>query len=141
MAAVSIIHVLIAILLVIVVLVQDSKGGGMGGAFGGGGGNANSVLGATGTASFMVKATRFVVILFAITSLFLTHQSSGKKKSALDSAGATPTEMQQKALPATTETTTPVEGTGTTAPAASQSPATATAPTGATDSNQKTDKK
>ena len=93
----SVIHVIMAVFLIIFVLIQDSKGDGIGGAFGGGGsGNANSVLGATGAVSLLVKLTRWTVVVFAITSIWLTKLTTVDTGSVLDKAGVTPTE---KAMP------------------------------------------
>lgn len=99
----SVIHVIMAVFLIIFVLVQDSKGDGIGGAFGGGGGgNANSVLGATGAVSLLVKMTRWTVVIFAITSIWLTKLTTVDTGSVLDKAGTTPTEksMPEQVQPA-----------------------------------------
>jgi preprotein translocase subunit SecG len=99
----SVIHVTMAVFLIIFVLVQDSKGDGIGGAFGGGGGgNANSVLGATGAVSLLVKLTRYTVVIFAVTSIWLTKLTTVDTGSVLDKAGITPTEksMPQQVQPA-----------------------------------------
>ena len=73
---ISLVHILIAVVLVLLVLVQDSKGA-MGGMLGGGGGGgSNSLFGATGAASFIVKVTRYVAVLFAATCIALTIMST-----------------------------------------------------------------
>ncbi len=79
---VAIIHILTAIFLIGLVLVQDSEGA-MGSSFGGSG-SSNSILGPTGAPNFLVKATRWLAVIFALTSLFLTKVSSERSKSALD---------------------------------------------------------
>ncbi|MBX9765840.1 MAG: preprotein translocase subunit SecG [Bdellovibrionales bacterium] len=99
----SVIHVIMAVFLIIFVLIQDSKGDGIGGAFGGGGGgNANSVLGATGAVSLLVKMTRWTVVIFAVTSIWLTKLTTVDTGSVLDKAGTTPTEksMPEQVQPA-----------------------------------------
>lgn len=83
MTFVAVLHIIAAILLIGLVLIQDSKGA-MGGSFGGGGGSGSSILGPTGAPNFLFKLTRYVVIGFALTSLFLTKLSSEKSGSALD---------------------------------------------------------
>lgn len=82
MALLTVFHILAAILLIVLVLIQDSKGA-MGGSFGGGGAT-NSILGPTGAPHFLFKLTRYVVVIFAITSLLLSKFSSESDESALD---------------------------------------------------------
>ena len=79
----TLIHIFIAIFLIIFVLLQDSKGGAMG-IIGGGGGGSDTVFGTGGASSFLVKATRTVAILFAISCLTLTYLSTGSKNSVTD---------------------------------------------------------
>lgn len=79
---VTIVHFLIAVLLIVLVLVQDSKGGG---AFGMGGTGSNQVLSATGAANFLVKLTRYLAIMFAVSCITLTYLTTHKNSgSALD---------------------------------------------------------
>jgi len=67
-------HVVVALLLIFLVLIQDSKGGAMG--MMGGGGGSQSILGATGAPTFFAKLTRYMAIIFAATSIYLTIYSS-----------------------------------------------------------------
>ena len=67
---IAVIHIIIAFLIVVVVLLQDSKGGGMGGAFGGG--SNQSIFGASGSASFLVRVTRYLAFGFGVTCVLLT---------------------------------------------------------------------
>lgn len=83
MGVVAVFHLIFIFALIGLVLIQDSKGGALG-AFGGGGGSS-SVFGASGGANFLVKATTVVAILFAITCLTLTYETSHKKGSVVDS--------------------------------------------------------
>ena len=110
---ITLVHLLVAIVLIFLVLIQDSKGGAMGGMLGGGGGGSNSLLGATGAASFLVKLTRATAILFAATCIALTIMSSNSGKSVVDdfvpTGAATP--QQDTAIPAGTETQKAPEGT------------------------------
>jgi len=72
---VTILHFIVAIMLIVMVLIQDSKGGGV---FGMGSSGSNQVFSATGAANFLVKATRFLAVMFAITCLALTYITSNK---------------------------------------------------------------
>lgn len=78
---IAIVHLLVAVVLIFLVLIQDSKGGAMGSMLGGG--SSNSLLGATGATSFLVKVTRFVAVIFAATCIALTMMS-GSSKSVID---------------------------------------------------------
>jgi len=71
---ITVIHVIVALFLILFVLLQDSKGGAMG-SLGGGASGSSSVFGLTGASSFLVKATRWVAILFAITCILLTMKT------------------------------------------------------------------
>lgn len=64
-----IIHVLIAIALISLVLIQHGKGADVGASFGSGA--ANSMFGSLGPASFLMKLTSTLGILFFITSIVL----------------------------------------------------------------------
>ena len=83
-AVLAIFHILVALLLIFFVLVQDTKGGAMGGMLGGGSGS-NTLFGATGAASFLVKLTRWLAVVFAVTCIMLSIQSTNKTKSVTDS--------------------------------------------------------
>lgn len=74
--ALTVVHIVIAVILVILVLIQDPKGGGLGSAWGGGG--SNSVLGPMGAATLAQKMTRWIAVLFAATCLGLTMTVSKK---------------------------------------------------------------
>ncbi|AEJ02685.1 preprotein translocase, SecG subunit [Nitrosomonas sp. Is79A3] len=80
-------HVLLAIALIVLVLLQHGKGADMGAAFGSG--SAGSLFGASGSATFLSRATSFVAALFFATSMSLTYLSvnqtgSGKVMSIMD---------------------------------------------------------
>lgn len=66
-------HVLLAILLIVLVLLQHGKGADMGAAFGSG--SAGSLFGASGSATFLSRATSFVAALFFASSMSLTYLS------------------------------------------------------------------
>lgn len=82
MTFVAVLHIIAAIFVIGLVLIQDSKGA-MGGSFGGGG-SGSSILGPTGAPNFLFKLTRYVIVGFALTSLFLSKMSAEKSSSALD---------------------------------------------------------
>ena len=71
----------------VLVLLQHGKGADMGAAFGSG--SAGSLFGASGSATFLSRATSFVAALFFATSMSLTYLSvnqtgSGKVMSIMD---------------------------------------------------------
>jgi preprotein translocase subunit SecG len=61
-------HIIIAILLILVVLVQQGKGADMGATFGGG---SNTLFGAAGADTLLLKVTTAIAALFVITSVSL----------------------------------------------------------------------
>ncbi|MBK9294443.1 MAG: preprotein translocase subunit SecG [Oligoflexia bacterium] len=83
---IAVVHIIIAIFLILVVLVQDSKGGGLSGIASGGN---QSIFGATGGATLLVKITRYLAIGFMLTCVALTVMSAkSKTKSVIDSLPA-----------------------------------------------------
>jgi preprotein translocase subunit SecG len=76
----------VCLLLIGLVLLQDPKGGAAGGIFGGSG--SNSLLGATGATSFLVKVTRGAAIGFGILCLVLTWYLKRDTGSVIDASGA-----------------------------------------------------
>ncbi|MFN8847329.1 MAG: preprotein translocase subunit SecG [Bdellovibrionales bacterium] len=81
---VTVVHILVALVLIGLVLIQDSKGGALGI---GGGGGSNSVLGAGGAQTLAAKATRWVAVLFAITSIGLSVMTAHKTRSVVEGMG------------------------------------------------------
>ncbi|MBS0299237.1 MAG: preprotein translocase subunit SecG [Proteobacteria bacterium] len=73
-------HVLLAIVLVVLVLLQHGKGADMGAAFGSG--SAGSLFGASGSATFLSRATGFVAAMFFVTSMSLTYLSANKTENS-----------------------------------------------------------
>ena len=73
---VSIIHALTCIFVVLFILLQDPKGGVLGSL--GGGGASKSFFGSEGASPFLVKVTKWLAILFACTSFYLSYTSSQK---------------------------------------------------------------
>lgn len=74
------IHVLLAVVLVVLVLVQHGKGADMGAAFGSG--SSGSLFGASGSATFLSRATGLVAAMFFATSMGLTYLSMNQSKDA-----------------------------------------------------------
>ncbi|MBY0578332.1 MAG: preprotein translocase subunit SecG [Burkholderiales bacterium] len=69
-------HALAALGVIALVLLQHGKGADMGAAFGSG--SAGSLFGASGSASFLSRATAVLAAVFFVTSLGLTYISSHK---------------------------------------------------------------
>lgn len=84
---ISLIHVLTCVFIVIFILLQDPKGGVLGNL--GGGSGSKSLFGAQGAGSFLVTATKWLAIIFALTSISLSYISSKKNKASLMEAGVT----------------------------------------------------
>ena len=77
---ISLIHVLTCLFIVLFVLLQDPKGGVLG-SIGGGGGRA--FFGAEGASPFLVKVTKWLAVIFACSSFYLSYISSQKDKSII----------------------------------------------------------
>ncbi len=77
---ISIIHALTCIFIVLFILLQDPKGGVLG-SLGGGGGK--SFFGSEGASPFLVKITKWLAIIFACSSFYLSYVSSHKKSSIM----------------------------------------------------------
>jgi len=94
-----VIHVIVCLALIMIVLLQTGKGADMGAAFGGG--SSQTLFGATGTSTFLSKATTIAAVVFMITSLALAYMSSHKKGSSVISDTKAPIESktQQKDMP------------------------------------------
>jgi preprotein translocase subunit SecG len=82
-------HLVIGVSLVLFVLLQDPKGGAMG-VFSGGS-SANSFFGASGASNFLTTTTKWLAILFAVSSLGLTYMSAKKSTSVMDDLPASAT--------------------------------------------------
>ncbi len=80
--AILAIHILVSLGLVVTVLLQSGKGGGLAGAFGGGGG-AGAVFGGQTAAGFLTKATRYLAVVFMLTSLTLAFVVRSRNTSAV----------------------------------------------------------
>ena len=82
-------HILLCVFLVLVILLQQGKGADMGATFGGGG---NTLFGASGADTLLIKITTITAILFMCTSVFLaiSGRPGGKFQSKLFPANAAP---------------------------------------------------
>lgn len=76
----SIIHILTCAFIVLFILLQDPKGGVLGNL---GGGGSKSLFGSQGAGGFLVTATKWLAIAFALTSMTLSYISSQKNKASL----------------------------------------------------------
>jgi preprotein translocase subunit SecG len=74
------IHVLIAVAVIALVLLQQGKGASMGAAFGAGA--SQTVFGSQGSASFLMKITAILAVLFFITSLSLGYLAASAYRQA-----------------------------------------------------------
>lgn len=63
---ITVIHVLVAVAIICLVLVQHGKGADAGAAFGSGA--SGTVFGAAGKGSFLAKLTKWMVVVFFVTS-------------------------------------------------------------------------
>lgn len=77
---ISIVHILTCVFIVLFILLQDPKGGVLGNL---GGGGSKSLFGSQGAGGFLVNATKWLAIVFALTSLTLSYISSQKNKASL----------------------------------------------------------
>ncbi len=99
MTLLAVAHIIFALLLICLVLLQDPKNAG-GGMFGGGG--SNSLLGATGGATFLTRLTRYAATAFGITCLVMTIMSRPNVGSVLD-ADSNPPPLNNTTAPAPAE--------------------------------------
>ncbi|MBI5588213.1 MAG: preprotein translocase subunit SecG [Deltaproteobacteria bacterium] len=128
--AVVVIQLIVSIVMIIAVLLQVGKGATMGSTFGGGS-SSQTVFGSAGPATLLAKITWVCLVIFLISSVYLTHLSASAKKSSIMSsvpaltapaktpeqgAAATKAAVSPAALPSGPQSATP----------AGKSPATAT---------------
>ena len=78
---ISIIHILTCVFIVLFILLQDPKGGVLGNL--GGGGGSKSLFGSQGAGGFLVTTTKWLAIVFALTSITLSYISAQKNKASL----------------------------------------------------------
>lgn len=116
---VLLIHVVLALALISLILLQHGKGADAGAAFGGGA--SSTVFGAQGSASFLSRMTKWLAILFFITSCtlaYLSREQRAPSSSVMDSESVMDVQQQEAdelppvALPAEEdEAATPAEDT------------------------------
>ena len=90
-----VIHVLVGAGVVGLVLLQHGKGADMGAAFGSG--SAGSLFGASGSASFLSRATAILATVFFLTSLTLTYLGSQRTETKGVIERTRPAEEQKSA--------------------------------------------
>ncbi|NLY64544.1 MAG: preprotein translocase subunit SecG [Alcaligenaceae bacterium] len=79
----TVVQVIAAFGVIVLVLLQQGKGADMGSSFGGG--SAGSLFGATGAANFFSRATKWVAVVFFITTAglaYLGNMASGSSQQA-----------------------------------------------------------
>jgi len=77
---ITVIHIVVCLLITISVLLQPGKGGDLGSVFGG---STQSIFGASGAVPFLAKFTRFLAVIFMVTSLSLGYISTESLKSSV----------------------------------------------------------
>ncbi|MGH8004109.1 MAG: preprotein translocase subunit SecG [Limisphaerales bacterium] len=89
-------HIFVAVCLIISVLMQSAKGEGLAGAFGGGT-FSSTVFGGRGAATFLVRATAVLALVFALTSVGLTvvQRAPSAQSAVQKAAGTIPMPQQQ----------------------------------------------
>ncbi len=102
----TVIHILFGLGLILFVLLQDPKGGAMG-VFSGGS-SSTSFFGASGASNFLTTTTKWLAILFALTSLTLTYMTTRKGNSVMDTY--TPPAATQEQPQSEPAESTPTEG-------------------------------
>ena len=104
-------HVILALVLIALILLQHGKGADAGAAFGSGA--SSTVFGAQGSASFLSRATKWLAILFFITSGSLAWLASHDRE-PVDSV------MEDSVMEETAPAVPPVEAPAESEPAAEQ---------------------
>ncbi len=107
-AALLVIHVLVALVMVLAIMLQSGQAGGISGAFGGGGGGggSQSLFGGRGASSFLSKGTAYLGAAFLVVSLVLAYAQAQRGGGA-----QTGRNIIQEAFPQQpTSGTAPVEG-------------------------------
>ncbi|MCD4690329.1 preprotein translocase subunit SecG [bacterium] len=100
------IHIVVSLGLIVTVLLQSGKGGGLAGAFGGGGG-AGAVFGGQTAVTILGKATRYLAIIFMVTSLTMAFVVRTRGTSAVIEGLE-----RREATPATNTTGEPIPSEG-----------------------------
>ena len=80
--AVIIVHILVSLGLIGLVMIQQGKGAEAGASFGGGA--SQTVFGSQGSGSFLTKSTKYLAIIFFVTSISLAVIAKQKSEVAGD---------------------------------------------------------
>ncbi|MGI9558194.1 MAG: preprotein translocase subunit SecG [Thermodesulfobacteriota bacterium] len=78
-------HIGVALIMIVVILIQPGGSDELGTVFGGG--TSESVFGAGGATTFLAKATRFMAVIFVMTSLLLGYSSFRQSSSSVFDKG------------------------------------------------------
>ena len=82
---ISIIHIITCVLIVVFILLQNPKGGGVLGSLGGSMGS-QSLFSSGGVSDFFVQTTKWLTVVFAITSISLSLITSKKDESLMETS-------------------------------------------------------
>lgn len=85
----AVLHIIVCVFLILLIMIQDPKGGGSG-IFSGGG--SNSILGSSGGADFLTKATRYMAVAFGVLCIALTIFSRPTKTGVFSDVTTIPVE-------------------------------------------------
>ena len=85
----AVLHIIVCVFLILLIMIQDPKGGGSG-LFSGGG--SNSILGSSGGADFLTKATRYMAVAFGALCIALTIFSKPTSSGVFSDTSALPVE-------------------------------------------------
>jgi preprotein translocase subunit SecG len=85
----AVLHIIVCVFLILLIMIQDPKGGGSG-IFSGGG--SNSILGSSGGADFLTKATRYMAVAFGVLCIALTIFSRPTKSGVFSDVTTIPVE-------------------------------------------------
>lgn len=95
----AVLHVVVCIFLILLIMIQDPKGGSSG-LFSGG---SNSIIGASGSADFLTKITRYTAITFGVLCIALTIATKPSTTGVFSSQPGMATEQKTEAPAAPTE--------------------------------------
>lgn len=90
--AVVVVHILVSLGLIGLVLLQQGKGAEAGASFGGGA--SQTVFGSQGSGSFLTRMTKYLAIIFFITSISLAVIAKQKSEIAADESLAPIAELE-----------------------------------------------
>jgi len=103
---ITVLHVLACFVLIVVVLLQTGKGADIGAVFGG---SSQTIFGSSGAGNLLTRLTTWTAVLFMLTSLFLTWNSTRHLTTSI--ADTLPNEPPPLAAPLEGDATAPAAGT------------------------------